>query len=331
MSVHTPHAPASAVLLTLASVGLFAGMDTSIRSVAGLLPVLLMLTVRYAVQAGSMAVYLALSQRRGFGSRQVRFQLLRGVLLLLASVCSFHGLRHLPVAEFTAITMLGPVLATALSAWWLHEPVSRLRWALVGGAFAGAVLLVRPGGLLFGWPALFPLGCALCVAFFQVLTRKMSKQEDPFTTHFWTGAVGFALMGLLMLATAGSGGAAQAMPPSRWGMMLLIGVLGTCGHLLLILALRRAPASQLTPIMYAQIAAAAMLAGAFLQQWPDAWSWAGMAVIGACGAGTVALNHADAASAKLSAGDRAAQLGTAPAAITAPADRPRTPASRSAG
>jgi drug/metabolite transporter (DMT)-like permease len=35
----------------------------------------------------------------------------------------------MPVAEFTAINMLTPVLTTLLAAWLLKEPVNALRWA----------------------------------------------------------------------------------------------------------------------------------------------------------------------------------------------------------
>ena len=55
---------------------------------------------------------------------------MRGVLLLLSSTFGFFGLQYLPVAEFTAITMLTPVMVTLLAATlrpggWLYvsEPV----------------------------------------------------------------------------------------------------------------------------------------------------------------------------------------------------------------
>ena len=60
----------------------------------------------------------------------------------------------LPVAEFTAIVMLTPVMVTLLAAWLLKERVSRWRWALVAGGFVGVLIVIRPGSGLFGWAVL---------------------------------------------------------------------------------------------------------------------------------------------------------------------------------
>jgi hypothetical protein len=93
---------------------LLAATDTTIRWLGPVLPVLLLLTTGHLVQALGMAVWLTVDRRTGFRTARPRFQALRGVLLL-------------------------------------KEPVSRLRWALVAGGFAGALIVIRPGSGLFGW------------------------------------------------------------------------------------------------------------------------------------------------------------------------------------
>jgi hypothetical protein len=105
---------------------------------------------------------------------------LRGLLLLTSSAFGFYALQHLPVAEFTAIVMLTPVMVTLLAAWLLKEAVSPLRWALVAAAFTGTLIVVRPGSDLFGWAVLLPLGNATAYALFQLLTRRLAgHKRDP--------------------------------------------------------------------------------------------------------------------------------------------------------
>jgi drug/metabolite transporter (DMT)-like permease len=71
--------------------------------------------------------------------------------------------------------------------------------------------------------------------------------------------------------------------------LCLIGLAGTMGHLFLILAYRRAPASTLSPYLYAQIAFA-MLAGWWVfGHVPGLWEWLGMALIAGCGIGAALL------------------------------------------
>lgn len=283
--------PTLGVLLMLAAAGLFAGMDTLIRHTGPLLPVLLLLTGRYLFQAVMMAGWLALSPTLRFRPAHPRFQLVRGSLLLGSSAASFFGLQHMPVPEFTAIVMLTPVLVTLLAAWLLHEAVSPLRWLLVAGAFAGALIVIRPGSGLFGWAVLFPLGGACSFAAFQVLTSRLAALENPYTTHFWTGLTGSLILLPLLLASPVPVAATLAqMSPGLWALALAIGACGSIGHLLLIFALGCAPAATLMPFLYTQIGWAALLAWAVAGHLPDGWAWLGMAVVAACGAASAWLN-----------------------------------------
>ncbi len=294
--------PGAGIALVLAMAACFATMDTTVKFVGALLPVLVVLWARYGVQAAVMAAWLAVSSRRGgagFRSAHPRFQAARGVLLLASSTFGFFGLQHLPVAEFTAITMLTPVMVTLLAATLLHERVSRLRWALVCGGFAGALIVIRPGSGLFGWAALLPIGGAIAYASFQVLTRKLASLESPFTTHFYTGLTGSLIVALALLASdVELLPALQAAPVSAWAMLLAIGTLGTAGHLMLVLAFGLAPTAVLMPVMYAQIGFAALIGWWVFAHAPDAFGWLGMAVVAVCGAGSAWLNVREAAAAR---------------------------------
>ncbi len=294
MRAGSPGRPGLGIVLVLVMAACFATMDTTVKFVGALVPVLVVLWARYGVQAGVMAVWLAISSRRsgaGFRSAHPRFQAVRGLLLLLSSTFGFFGLQHLPVAEFTAITMLTPVIVTVLAATLLHERVSPLRWALVAGGFVGALVVIRPGSGLFGWAALLPIAGSVAYASFQVLTRKLSALESPFTTHFYTGLTGSLLVALALLASdVELLPALQAAPASAWGLLLLIGALGTLGHLMLVLAFGLAPTATLMPVMYAQIGFAALVCRWVFSHAPDGWGWLGMAVVAVCGAASAWLN-----------------------------------------
>ena len=295
-------------LIVLMAAG-FAGMDTGVRLLRGAMPVVLMLWLRYAFQAIVMALWLSRSPNLSFHSAHPRFQLLRAALLLFTSAMIFFGLQHMPVPELTSINMLAPLLITLLAAWLLHETVSPLRWALVGGGLVGALLVIRPGSGLFGVAVLFPLAGVCTYAAYQVLTSRMSSLDNPYTTHFWTGLIGMLLVTpLLLLDGADMWAAASAANADQWLVMLSIAVLGTAGHLLLILALGMAPTSTLMPFIYTQIPIAVGLSWLVFRQWPDALAWLGMAVISACGATAAWLNlrSRPAAAAALARGEGAA-------------------------
>jgi drug/metabolite transporter (DMT)-like permease len=269
----------------------FAGMDTGVRALAGVFPVLLMLWLRYAFQAAVMALWLALMPGAGFRVAHPRFQVLRGTLLLVTSAMIFFGLQYMPVPELTSINMLAPLLVTLLAAWLLRERVSRLRWLLVCGGLMGALIVIRPGSGVFGLAVLFPLAGAVSYAAFQVLTSRMSALDNAYSTHFWTGLVGMLIVTPLLLWNAPAMlDAARAATATQWLILTAVATLGTAGHLLLILALGMAPTATLMPFIYTQIPISTAISWLVFGQWPDAVAWIGMAVIMACGAAAAWLN-----------------------------------------
>ena len=238
-----------------------------------------------------MTLWLTLSSQRSFRSANPMFQIARGTLLAFSSAMAFAALRRMPVAEFTAITMLTPVIATLVARIWLREQISSLRWALVIGGFVGAVIVIRPGSGLIGWAALLPLCVAFSNAAFQIMTSRFAPHEDPFTTNFYTGATGMAIATPILLASvADPVDVLMVAPLAQVGALTAVAVLGTTGHLLLIMALSKAPASTLMPFQYAQLAFAALAGYLAFGAVPDGWSWLGMAIIGVCGATSAWLN-----------------------------------------
>lgn len=272
------------VLIVLAAL-CFATLDTSIKHAARLAPVLMLLWFRYAFQAlATLALRFPVQGLQLFATPNPRFQLLRGVLLLVTSACSFLGLQYLPVGEFTAMTMLSPVAATALAAWVLKTHVSHQRWLLLAAGLSGVLLVVRPGGQVFSWALLFPAMHIASYAWFMVLTSRLSGEENPYTTHFYTGLVGM----LVMCPVVAFSWETTALL-AHWPWFVLVGFLGTFGHLMLIRAFARAPAPVLTPYLYTQIGFATLFGWLFFSHVPDAWAWLGIAVIAASGVGNALL------------------------------------------
>lgn len=268
------------IALVVAAVACFAALDTTAQFVSASVPLLMALWFRYAFQAiATTAVVLPLRGWSVLRTAHPKFQCLRGVLLLTSSLLAFLSLKYMPVAEFTAIGAIVPLVITLLAATALGEKVSALRWSLVLGGFAGTVIIIRPGGENFDWPLLLPLGLVVSNSWFQVLTSKLARTEDPMTMHLYTGWVGtlLASMALPFVWTS--------LPSwSLWGWLVLMGGAATVGHFLLILAYKKTPAATLTPYLYAQIAFAMLGGWIVFSHVPDGWSLAGIVMIAICGA-----------------------------------------------
>jgi drug/metabolite transporter (DMT)-like permease len=266
--------------MVIVAVACFATLDTATKASTAGVPILMGVWFRYAFQAvATTAVLLPLRGTALLRTQHPRYQLLRGALLLVSSTLAFLSLRYMPLAEFTSIVLIAPLVITLLAATTLKEYVSPLRWALVAGGFIGTLVILRPGGDAFSWAILLPIGLVLTNAWFQVLTSKLAQTENPLTMHFYTGWVG-ALIASLALPFVWT-----ALPSWEWWALLcLMGFMGTVGHFILILAYQRAPASTLTPYLYAQIAFAMLGGWLVFSHVPDRYSLIGISLIAVCGA-----------------------------------------------
>jgi drug/metabolite transporter (DMT)-like permease len=294
--VPSHHALAAVGMIVLAAL-LFAMMDAATKFMSGFMTLVTVVWSRYTIQAATMALWLW----RGGGARRFRtvhprFQVMRGVLLVGISVLGFFGLRHMPLAEFTAIVMLSPVLVTAVSSALLKQKISPLRWALVSGGFGGTLIVIRPGSGLFGAIVVVPLLAMLGLTAYSLLTSRLALlMEDPYTTQFYTGAAGsLALTPLLLWQADALPAIWRQLSPGLLTLLFGIGILSTLGHLLLVMAFRRAAAAALMPFTYVQIGFAAIMSWLVFQHAPDSWAWFGMLTIAACGAATAWLNMREA-------------------------------------
>ena len=262
------------------AIACFATLDTTTRHISAGFSVLVALWFRYAIQAViTTAVFWPGRGRQLLRTQHPRFQLARGSLLFACSLLAFFSLKYMPVGEFTAISMLSPLVITLLAARMLKETIRPLRWVLVAGGFAGTLVIIRPGSHHCDWPVVLPLILVATNSAFQILTSKMTKLEDPITMHFYTGWIGTALATCMLPF-------AWEMPqdPIVWLQLLLLGVLASIGHFFLIMAYGRAPAATLTPYMYSQIGFAVLAGWVVFDHLPDQWTFVGMGLVALCGA-----------------------------------------------
>jgi drug/metabolite transporter (DMT)-like permease len=185
----------------------------------------------------------------------------------------------MPVAETVAIIYITPVLVVLCSSWLLSERVGPLGWVGVALGFAGVLLIARPGSGLDPWGVSLSLLNAALGTVYHVLSRVLARTETTMALMLHTALAGTVVF-VLPVLILGPG----PMPDAAGaGLMVVLAVLATLGHLLLTSAYREAPASTLAPVNYLHIAFATLFGWQVFQQVPDALGFAGMALIAAAG------------------------------------------------
>jgi drug/metabolite transporter (DMT)-like permease len=274
----TNHATAWGIAYTIFAALCFSVLDTTSQLIGMAAPIVMAQWLRYGVQVVSSGVLLTTTgELAHLRITRPRLHIARGLLMVCTTMLGFGSLRYVPVADFTAIVMLTPLIVTLLSAWLLSEKVSALRWALAAGGFIGVLIIIRPGAQEFEPAYLLVLLLAVVGAVFQVFTAWMLRTESASQTHLASGVIGFVVMSAALPFFW------QALPARIWGLMLIVGLAASTGHLLLVMALKKTHASVVTPFIYTQLGFAVMGGWLIFGRVPDGWSFLGMAVIAACG------------------------------------------------
>ncbi len=219
---------------------------------------------------------------------------LRSALLVGAMLMFFGGVPYLALSEIAAGLYVFPLFIAVLSHFALGERVGPRRVAAIVAGFAGALLIMKPGGADFTPVSLMPVGAALCYACTILVTRRLCREESPVTLAYGVG-VAFLIVGSLGMGVfAGGDPETAAWPylttgwrtPELWvfAAVLACSCLNLTANIGLAKAYQTAEASWLAPFDYSYLVFATFWGFVLFGDLPDAAAALGMGLIAGGGA-----------------------------------------------
>lgn len=258
-------------------------MDAFAKATPEYIPVMQILAFRFGIQVlllAPLVLWMRLLHRPDL--RECGLHLIRAALIVAATGLFFTAVRYMPIANAIAIFFVEPFILTLLGGFILREEVGPRRIIACIIGFIGAIFVIQPSFQDLGLVALFPLGTALCFAFYMIMTRQMAKRLHPFTLQSYTAFAACLIILPLLAVFEGSGSALldPAMPHgfAIW-TLLGVGVVSTISHLFISFALRFAPTATIAPLQYLEIVSATALGFWIFGDFPDALTWLGIAII----------------------------------------------------
>lgn len=269
--------PRLGILMMLVAWFIFSFVDTGAKwlAVAGI-PAFQLTFMRYA---GHFGISIAMIARGGVTADRFKTDHLwavvsRAILLVTATLSNFYALQFLTLTVVSAIVFSSPVIVCFLSIYMLGERVGPWRWGAILLGFIGVLIVVRPFGTTFHPAVLLIVYNATALAFYSMMTRKLSGIVAVETMQFYMGLVGTLLMLPFAIWT-------WVQPETSFGMLVLIalGIFGWAGHQLLTNAHRFGTANQLMPFTYSFLIYVAIWGYLFFGTIPDFWTMIGAMVI----------------------------------------------------
>ena len=241
-------------------------------------PVIQILWARFFFNA-LLIVPIAAWRHRGLMVRPPNptAQIGRGLLHALGTFLLFTAYARMPLADALAIYYAYPFVVTALAPFLLGEHTGWRRWTAVIVGFAGTLMIIRPGVEVLNTGALFALIGSVAFALYLILTRKLAGSAPADLTLSYQSTSAAIVISMLVPFFW--------VTPDAFSLMLFvaIGAISALGHLMIIHAFERAPASYLAPFGYVEIITAAVIGFALFGDIPDYMTWGGIFVISASG------------------------------------------------
>lgn len=201
---------------------------------------------------------------------------LRTALLVASMTLYFLAIARIPLATAISAFFVGPIVAVVLSVLVLKERLTRWKILSLVLGFAGALVILRPGGAIeFG--LILAFGSGLCFSLYMIATRYASRGSDPVRTLAFQCLFGTLLLAPQAILTWRTPGAGDL------GFFLGLGVFSAASHMLSIAAFRLADASTLAPLVYLELLGAAAIGYAAFQEVPGPTTLIGAGLIVAGG------------------------------------------------
>jgi len=254
--------------------------DAFLKIASADLPLLQIIFLRGLI---ATAFVVALAARKGAlryrpARHDTRLILIRAVAELGGAVCFLTAVFNMPIANANAILQSVPLAVTLGAAFFLGERVGPNRYAAILVGFVGVLVIVRPGSEGFTAFSLWAIAAVIFITIRDLCTRRLS--------HAVPGMSVIAVTSILVTASAGLGSIAQGWAP--FGAVHVALLFGSAsflivGYLFSVSSMRIGEIGFVQPFRYT-LMIWAILVGLFVfDEWPDAWTLIGVAIVIATG------------------------------------------------
>ena len=234
-----------AILCMFLGMFFFSTADALSKFLTGSLPPMQIAWARWLVLFCCVIVFICFRGVKILETNHPFLQIFRGVTVALTVAFFTIGLSFVPLADAVAITFITPIIVTILGAYLLGERVGKRRWIAVIIGFFGTIMITQPSIDNFNSGLLFPFLAAIFFAMRQIISRRVSHNDDVQTTVAYTALTSFFLLSMCLPFFW------VEVPSELDAIMLLsLSAFSAIGEVFIIYALSIGLAVVVTPIHY---------------------------------------------------------------------------------
>jgi drug/metabolite transporter (DMT)-like permease len=238
-----------AALLVVIAMSMITTNDAIVKHITQVFNVGQIMFLRGAIICLIFALVMKYRRQPVFNRQTLhRWNLLRALFELCATLAFLTGLSMLPIAVASTLGFASPIFLALLAALLLREKVGLDRWLVILVGFGGVMLITNPLAESASWAVIFPVVCAFFVALRDIAIRFV-PHDIPSSQVAFTNAWIVMLGGGIYSLYQGWGQADLS-----WYLWFFgLGAALYCGYLFLIIGSRLGELSFISPFKYISI------------------------------------------------------------------------------
>tara|TARA_Y100000590_G_scaffold123591_1_gene141409 strand:- start:1469 stop:2350 length:882 start_codon:yes stop_codon:yes gene_type:complete len=261
------------LIFVIASSAFFAAMHNGVRFLSESLHPFEIAFFRSLFGLMILTPLLIKNGSKTFKTKKPLHHTLRGIFNGISILCWFTALSLMPVADATSISLVSPIFAIIGAMIFLGEKINTNQLIGIIIVLIGGIVIVQASFSFIGLGPILVFVSAICLAISKVIAKNLSNYDHPDTIVAY-------LTITMMIATFIPSLYFWDWPTiNEIVYLVLIGGLGTLGHICLARAYTYSDLSIIDPLMFLRMIWASFFGYIIFDEFPNIFTWVGALVI----------------------------------------------------
>jgi len=200
-----------------------------------------------------LIIYLFASQKINL-TKNFSVQIIRSLCLVLCTFLTYLAVKYNDLINFYIIFFTTPLFVSIFSYFFLNEKLSRFSVILIILSFITIIFALKPNETFITLYIFLPFLTSIFFAVYQLLTKVVSKDKEPFIALFYTGILGSIIFSIIVLFNW-----QPILNSSTWFILFFLGFIGYLSHYIFAYVLQSLDLSFITNFQYSQLIWASLI------------------------------------------------------------------------
>ena len=200
-----------------------------------------------------LLIYLFTSKKINF-TRNFSVQIIRSSCLVACTFLTYLAVKYNDLINFYIIFFTTPLFVSIFSYFFLKEKLSKFSVILIILSCITVIYALQPNETFVTIYIFLPLLTSIFFALYQLLTKIVLRDKEPFVALFYTGLLGSIIFSIIVLFNW-----QPILDSSIWFILFFLGFIGYLSHFIFAYVLQSLDLSFITNFQYSQLIWASLI------------------------------------------------------------------------